>query len=161
MVALKCTIKVHWEGGWTRYNPPKICVSHNSETTVKNVKESRKMWMKMRMMSVWSVSVTVGAEKRPQLTLGDQFLLENDLFRSSTSAQYTVSSTLGAQHQHLPSWPVPSSKFKVQPRGVILFLSIFWYMTEDSQNIFILINNGFDGWTNLGAIPSDYSRWNI
>ena len=53
--------------------------------------------MKVRMMLVWSVSVTVGAEKRPQLTLGDQFLLENDLFRSSTSAQYQVSSTLGAQ----------------------------------------------------------------
>ena len=116
------------------------------------------MWMKVRMMLVWSVSVTVGAEKRPQLTLGDQFLLENDLFRSSTSAQYPVTSTLGAQHQHLPSWPVPSSKFKVQPRGVILFLSIFWYMTEDSQNIFILINNGFDCWANLEVIPSDYRR---
>ena len=110
------------------------------------------MWMKVRMMLVWSVSVTVGAEKRPQLTLGDQFLLENDLFRSSTSAQYPVTSTLGAQHQHLPSWPVPSSKSKVQPRGVILFLSIFWYMTEDSQNIFILINNGFDCWTK-GLVP--------
>ena len=114
--------------------------------------------MKVRMMLVWSVSVTVGAEKRPQLTLGDQFLLENDLFRSSTSAQYPVTSTLGAQHQHLPSWPVPSSKFKVQPRGVIWFLSIFWYMTEDSQNIFIVINNGSDCWTNLEAIPSDCRR---
>ena len=117
--------------------------------------------MKVRMMLVWSVSVTVGAEKRPQLTLGDQFLLENDLFRSSTSAQYPVTSTLGAQHQHLTSWPVPSSKFKVQPRGVIWFLSIFWYMTEDSQNIFTLINNGFDCWANLEVIPSDFCWWNI
>ena len=52
--------------------------------------------MKVRMMLVWSVSVTVGAEKRPQLTLGDQFLLENDLFRSSTSlgAQQSTSAQL-------------------------------------------------------------------
>ena len=84
------------------------------------------MWMKVRMMLVWSVSVTVGAEKRPQLTLGDQFLLENDLFRSSTSAQYPVTSTLGAQHQHLPSWPVPSSKFKVQPRAWCFYFRAYF-----------------------------------